>query len=119
MCLLGSCFKQLPPVTDDHYSYSIPKASREELALLSCMGPHMPTRLDASHLSKLICTDASDVCMGAIETKIDPVLHKELWLHREKQGWTTHIVGKTAEHILSCAPEHVISDLAEEPLGSW
>ena len=119
MCMLGSCFKELPPVADDHFTYAIPKASREELVMLSCMGPHMLTHLDAIHSSHLVCTDASDVCMGAVETLIDPTLHKELWRHRERRGWTTHLVGKAGEHILACAPGHEVSDFAGELVASW
>ena len=57
--------------------------------------------------------------MGAVETRVDPSLHRELWRHREKRGWVTHLVGQAAEHILACAPEQVVSDFADGLIASW
>ena len=59
----------------------------------------MFTRLDAAHSDTLICTDASDDYLGAVEAGIDSNLHRELWRVRDRKGWSSHLVGGSAEYI--------------------
>ena len=76
MCLLGDSFKHLPKVTDDVRVYRIPKEIREYLKILSFAGRFMLTDSSATHSSKLICTDASFACMGAVSARVHPMLQR-------------------------------------------
>ena len=78
MCLLGSCFKQLPRLDVYNVTYEIPKASREDLALLACLSPFMFTHLTAEHSDALVCADSIDSCLGAVESPVSTDLHREL-----------------------------------------
>ena len=79
----------------------------------------MMTHLDATHSGSLVCTDASDNCLGAVESTISKELHRELWRHRERRGWASHLVGKAAEHIMACAPELVQASFSEDLIATW
>ena len=105
MCVMGVCFKQLPPVSEDKYAFLLQKESKDELAMLSCLYPLMFTHLDAAHSSSLVCTDASSRYIGAAEAPVSQSLHRELWRVRERKGWATHLVGRAAEYVMACAPE--------------
>ena len=107
LCLLGSCFKQLPRPEHNNITYEVPKASREDLVLLASLSPFLMTHLDATHFESIVCTDASDNCLGAVGSPISQNLHRELWRHRDRRGWASYLVGKAAEHIIACAPEFV------------
>ena len=84
---------------EDNFTYRIPRSTRDDLAMLSCAAPFMFTRLDAAHSDTLICTDASDDYLGAVEAGIDSNLHRELWRVRDRKGWSSHLVGGSAEYI--------------------
>ena len=79
----------------------------------------MFTHLTAEHSDALVCTDSSDNCLGAVESPVSPDLHRELWRKRERRGWSTHLVGKAAEHVPAVAPELEKSLFAEELIATW
>ena len=119
MCLLGSCFKQLARPEHDNLTHEVPKASREDLVLLASSSPFMMKHLNATHPESIVCTDASDNCLGAVESPISQNLHREHWRHREMRGWASHLVCKAAEHIIACASELVQARFSEDFIASW
>ena len=118
MCLLGSCFKQLPLPEHDYITHEAPKASHEYLVLAS-LSPFVMAHLNATHSEFIVCTDASDNCLGALDIPISQNIHRELWRHRKRRGWAAHLVGKAAEHIMACAPGLVQASCAENLIASW
>ena len=54
-----------------------------------------------------------------MESPISQNLHRELWRHRERRGWASHLVGKAAGHIIACAPELVQASFSEDLIASW
>ena len=45
-------------------------------------------------------------------------LHRELWRHRERRGWASHLVGKAAEHIMAGAPELIQASFSEDLIAT-
>ena len=119
MCVLGSCFKQLPPVAQDKEVYELAKESRDELAMLSCLYPLMFTHLDATFGRELICTDASNRYIGAASASVAENLHRELWRIRERRGWSTHMVRKAAEYVLASSSDKEASQFGEDLVATW
>ena len=78
----------------------------------------MMTHLDATHSGFLVCTDASDNCLGAVESPISKDLHRELWRHSERRGWASHLVGEAAAHVMVCAPELIQASFSEDLIAT-
>ena len=119
MCLLGSCFKDLPPIKDDNIVYNLPVGSRDDLVLSACFAPLMFSHLGATHSDSLICTDASDTHIAATAAPSTTNLSQELWRVRERRGWSAHLVGKATEYVLACGSEREVAEIGEELLGAW
>ena len=71
----------------------------------------MCTRLDLAHSDTLICTDASDDYLWAVEAGIVSNLHRELWRVRDRKGWSSHLVGGSAKYILARGGEKEANEL--------
>ena len=71
----------------DKFAYILPKETKDEMAMLSCLYPLMFSHLDATHSFTLDCTDASSKLIGATVALVAQSLHKELWRARERKGW--------------------------------
>ena len=91
MCLLGSCLKELPPLTEDNVVYELPVHSRDDLVLAACFSPFMFSHSGATHSDALICTDASDTHTAATASPTPKTLSQELWRLRERRGRSSHL----------------------------
>ena len=104
MCLLGAIFAEMPDLRDDRRVYSLSAAVRDELTMLAALAPAMVADLRAEHSQDLICTDASEMNLGAVSAHVGADVHRELWRLRERRGWPTHLMAKPAEWLRARGP---------------
>ena len=77
----------------------------------------MASHLGATHSDTVICTNVSDIHIAATASPTPKTLSQELWRLGERRGWSSHLVGKASEYILSCGFEREVAEVGEQLLG--
>lgn len=80
--------------------FCLTRKARNELQLLSTLGPLAQSDLRATYASDLFCTDASPTAGAVISAPIGQVASAELWRHCEQRGYYTRLQSPASEILM-------------------
>ena len=77
--------------------FTLSRKARNELQLLSALGPLAQSDLRATYSEDLFCTDASPTSGAVISAPIGKIASEELWRHCEQRGYYTRLQSPASE----------------------
>eukprot|EP00438_Fugacium_kawagutii_P027310 Skav202710 [mRNA] locus=scaffold654:644734:649143:+ [translate_table: standard] len=79
-----------------HEPFCLSAQSKNELLLLSALGPTAQSNLRAKYSDKIYATDASPQWGAVCQADLDPNAAAELWRHSEQRGYYTRLQSAAA-----------------------
>jgi hypothetical protein len=86
-------------VPRDDDVFALGAGARQELMLLSMLAPTFVTNLKAQVASRVVCSDASHLCMASVVADVAQPIVREIWRHRDQRGWYTQLNSKEVAYI--------------------